>query len=155
MPPSKNRLNVAAKRYATRADGTRYTYQGQRNSDDYEAYRKEVWALVVAATTPEERDALAGQRLAVHVVLRFPEGSKREEAGDPANCVDALLDALAPALGVNDRVFRSGQWTADDEWRGEGGCVVMLWALESPVRVESPTEWARVRVRERRQGANE
>ncbi len=128
LPPSKNRLHVAATRATKRSSGECHTYQGQRNSDEYVAYRAEVWALVMQQTTPDERELLAGRKLAVHAMIRFPVGDRRAARGDAANIVDALLDSLAPALGVDDSAFWSGQWTRH-EHASVPECLVTVWIL--------------------------
>lgn len=126
LPPTKNRLHVPAWRWTTDSTGQRHRYQGWRDSPEYEAYKREVWAEVMRQTLPEQREALADKLLAVHVMVHFPPGSEREREGDAANVVDGLLDALAAALGVDDKVFWWGQWTRHS-FDSMAPCVVTIW----------------------------
>ncbi len=119
LPISKNRTHRVV------VNGGR---RGLVSTPEYVAYRAEVWALVMQQTTPDERLSLAGKRLAVHSMIRFPVGGRRAARGDAANIVDALLDSLAPALGVDDSAFWSGQWTRH-EHASVPECLVTVWIL--------------------------
>ena len=128
LPPSKNRLHVPAWRWTTDSTGQQHRYQGWRDSPEYEAYKREVWAEVMRQALPEQRDGLSGKYLAINVALRFPSDGRREDMGDAANCIDALLDALAPALGIDDRQFWSGGWTRH-EHANLSECTVHVWEI--------------------------
>ncbi len=108
LPPSKNRLHDNAVRWTKATpDKPAKRYMARKLSDDYEAYRTEVWAEVMRQTTPEQRDALQGKHLAIYIMVRYPDATRRR---DPANVVDGLLDALQAPLGVDDSVFKIGGW---------------------------------------------
>jgi crossover junction endodeoxyribonuclease RusA len=77
------------------------TKNGMVLTAEAKAYRVEVWAEVMAQTTPEER-VLAGD-LEMFAFVHWPDKRRR----DLDNCLKELCDSLAPVLGIDDSQFKS------------------------------------------------
>jgi len=73
----------------------------------------------------EQRDGLGSGELNMDIRVRVPA---RRERLDVANIIDALLDSISPALGVND--WRMRHWSLDaHQDESEPECLVRIWEI--------------------------
>ena len=126
LPPGDNPLYRPVKQHPRdrydRAGGVvpGHEYTGRALTLEYEAYRKEVWAMVHEKGLP---DGWPGEstHIAVYVWVTWPDKRTR----DLANIAKALGDSLKDALAVDDSRFYP--WFLDIRTAGvPGTCEVLL-----------------------------
>lgn len=126
LPPGDNHLYRSVRRRTQdrydRAGGIvpAHEYMGRALTAGYEAFRKEVWALVRERGIPEGWPGECSH-IAVSVWATWPDKRRR----DLANIAKALGDALKDALSVDDSLFYP--WFLDVRTAGEPGtCEVLV-----------------------------
>lgn len=97
LPPSSNHAYDNAKRWGRRADGTKYSYIGRKLKPRVAAW-KEIVTLTAQSQRVRPGQKWRGKRIRLTYAMRDPA-----ESVDLDNAVKYTMDAIAKALGFNDR----------------------------------------------------